>query len=159
GEQPFLGYSLSQGKQYSEATASQIDILIREIIDSAYDYTLELLTENREALDIVANALLEREVLERAELLEIMGMDDDKPLDAPAAAVVDMANNNRQEDAESPDELTRREINESDDPFAMFTETDADLSNNDDTDEGDGDDDKPMPPSTPSLDNPPDQSL
>ncbi|MEL6307197.1 MAG: ATP-dependent zinc metalloprotease FtsH, partial [Chloroflexota bacterium] len=147
GEQPFLGYSLSQGKQYSEATASQIDILIREIIDSAYDYTLELLTENREALDIVANALLEREVLERAELLEIMGMDDDKPLDAPAAAVVDMANNNRQEDAESPDELTRREINESDDPFAMFTETDADLSNNDDTDEGDGDDDKPMPPS------------
>jgi len=101
--------------------------------------------------------LLEREVIERAELLEIMGMDDDKPLDAPAAAVVDMANNNREEEPESPDELTRQEINESDDPFAMFTETDADIKVGDDVDEGEDDSNDAMPPTHPTSDDQPDQ--
>lgn len=125
GNQPFLGYSLSQGRQYSEETASKIDKEVRDIIDASYEYTSNLLTENRDALDTVANALLEREILERAELLEIMGMNPDKPIDAPEAAIADAV-----------DGVTREEISEADDPFALF------VDDEDDTDE-------PEPPTPP----------
>jgi cell division protease FtsH len=83
GDQPFLGYALSQGRQYSEETAAQIDVEVRRIIDEAYEDVLQLLKENRSKLDDIAKALLEREILERNEILEIMGLSVDKPIDNP----------------------------------------------------------------------------
>jgi cell division protease FtsH len=83
GDQPFLGYALSQGRQYSEETASQIDVEVRRIIDEAYEDVLQLLEKNRDKLDAIAKALLEREILERHEILEIMGLSVDKPIDSP----------------------------------------------------------------------------
>lgn len=73
--QPFLGYSLSQGRNYSEETASKIDAEVRRMIDRAYDQTLKLLSANRERLDKLAQALLEREVINRDEMFDLIGLE------------------------------------------------------------------------------------
>jgi len=73
--QPFLGFSLAQGKSYSEETAATIDMEIKRLVDEAYEETRQLLVENRDMLDKIAEALLEHEVLEREDLLDILGVD------------------------------------------------------------------------------------
>jgi len=81
--QPFLGYTIGQGRNYSEATASRIDAEVRKIVETAYQRTRTLITQNRQKLDLIANELLSTEVVERDRLLELMEMDVDKPLDEP----------------------------------------------------------------------------
>ncbi|WP_449243131.1 ATP-dependent zinc metalloprotease FtsH [Desulfovibrio sp.] len=63
GEQIFLGRELIQHKNYSEDTARAIDDEVRSIIDQAHEKARGLLSENREALDRIAEALLERETI------------------------------------------------------------------------------------------------
>ena len=77
GEQPFLGYSIASGRDYSDDTASKLDSEIKRIIDVAYQETHELLDDNREPLDALAEALLSKETVERAEILRILGREDD----------------------------------------------------------------------------------
>lgn len=49
-------------KPYSEDTARIIDEEARQLIDKAYQRTVELLTENKELVEKLAHALLEKEV-------------------------------------------------------------------------------------------------
>ncbi|MCM0754251.1 ATP-dependent zinc metalloprotease FtsH [Desulfovibrio aminophilus] len=63
GEQIFLGRELIQHKNYSEDTARAIDDEVRSIMDQAHEKARGLLSENREALDRIAEALLERETI------------------------------------------------------------------------------------------------
>ncbi len=77
--QPFLGYSLSQGRNYSEETASQIDAEVRRIVDSAYEETLSLLRANRDKLDTLAKDLLENEIVEGSRVYEIAGRTPEEP--------------------------------------------------------------------------------
>lgn len=79
-QQPFLGYSLSQGRHYSEETASKIDAEVRQIVESAYMHTTQLIAKNRNKLEKLAEALLENEVVEHNELVAMMELDSD-PLD------------------------------------------------------------------------------
>ncbi|KAM4801584.1 mitochondrial inner membrane m-AAA protease component AFG3L1-like isoform X3 [Urocitellus parryii] len=60
-------------KPYSEATAQLIDEEVRRLIGSAYDRTLELLTRCREQVEKVGKRLLEKEVLEKADMVELLG--------------------------------------------------------------------------------------
>lgn len=76
-EQPFLGYSLAHTRDYSDETASKIDTEIKRIIDDAYQETRQLLEDNREALDQLAQALIEKETVEREEILQILGIEND----------------------------------------------------------------------------------
>lgn len=73
--QPFLGYSISQGKNYSEQTAARIDAEVSRIVQETYDSTIRLLEENRDKLDTLANALLEHEVVEQDHMLRVLGME------------------------------------------------------------------------------------
>lgn len=75
--QPFLGYSMSQSRNYSEETASKIDAAVAQIIREAYEHTLQLLETNRSKLDALAEQLLVQEVIERDEILRIVGMTPD----------------------------------------------------------------------------------
>ncbi|MFW6051573.1 MAG: ATP-dependent zinc metalloprotease FtsH [Myxococcota bacterium] len=59
-------------KDYSEQTAREIDQEVRRIIQKEYERAKKLLNENRDKLDRIAEALLERETLDRAELEAIM---------------------------------------------------------------------------------------
>jgi cell division protease FtsH len=71
--QPFLGYSLSQGRSYSEETAARIDEEVKRLVDEAYAQTLGLLENNRDKLEMLAKDLLENEIVEGARVLEIVG--------------------------------------------------------------------------------------
>ncbi len=68
---PDREYSL--GKPYSEKTAELIDNRVRELIESLYIQTKEILTANRENLDKLAKILIEREVIFREDVEEIFG--------------------------------------------------------------------------------------
>jgi cell division protease FtsH len=58
--------------EYSESTAVEIDQEVRRIITEAFERARSLLRKNLEALHKIAEALLEREVLDGAEIDEII---------------------------------------------------------------------------------------
>ncbi|CAI5782310.1 1 isoform X1 [Podarcis lilfordi] len=60
-------------KPYSEATAELIDEEVRALINTAYEKTLELLTQCRGHVEKVGKRLLEKEVLEKADMVELLG--------------------------------------------------------------------------------------
>jgi cell division protease FtsH len=72
--QPFLGYSISQGRNYSEETAARIDVETRRIVESAYQRTRLILNQNRDKLETVAQELLTNEVIESSRFYEIIGV-------------------------------------------------------------------------------------
>jgi cell division protease FtsH len=78
--QPFLGYSLSQGRTYSEETAAQIDAEVRRIVDDVFDKTLDLVSKNQDKLDRLVKELLENEVVEGSRVYEIAGVQRDSDL-------------------------------------------------------------------------------
>ncbi len=84
--QPFLGYSLSQGRNYSESTSARIDAEVRHIVDAAYAHTLELIRNNKDKLDILAKELLENEIVEGKRVYEIAGTSPSPELEEPTAA-------------------------------------------------------------------------
>lgn len=69
---PFLGRDYNDERNYSEDIARQIDEEVRYIVDKCHSRAVELLTEKRDKLDAVVQALLERETLSREEFLAIM---------------------------------------------------------------------------------------
>lgn len=85
-EEPiFIGKEIARHKDYSEKTAQMIDEEVKEIIDRAYKKAWELLNENKVKLDKLANKLLEKEILDRREIEEIVSikkMKDKKKLNA-----------------------------------------------------------------------------
>ena len=68
----FLGKEISQNKTYSEQTAQQIDTEVRRLIDEAYKLAKSLIEENRDKLDLIANALLEYETLDGKQVEDIV---------------------------------------------------------------------------------------
>jgi cell division protease FtsH len=64
-------YSLS--KPYSEKTAELIDEEVKKMIDEAYERTKKILAENKDKLDKLATALLQKEVIFKEDLEEIFG--------------------------------------------------------------------------------------
>ena len=71
-EEIFLGRDFARQRDYSEATAIQIDSEVREIVLKAEKSATELLTANVKKLDRLAKALLEKEILDGAEIDDIL---------------------------------------------------------------------------------------
>jgi cell division protease FtsH len=72
-QQPFLGYNLAQGRDYSEATAARVDQEVRQPLDEQHEAVRRLLTNAREQLDRLAHALLQQETLDQGALAQILG--------------------------------------------------------------------------------------
>jgi cell division protease FtsH len=69
---PFLGGPLPQGhREYSEETAREIDVAVREIVKSCYDRALGILSREKNLLENWARRLLEKETLADEELGEL----------------------------------------------------------------------------------------
>ena len=64
----FLGREIAQHRDYSEDTAIRIDQEVKKIVTKAYGHARNVLENNREILERIAQALLEREVLDAVEL-------------------------------------------------------------------------------------------
>jgi len=72
------------------------------------------LKDNEEKLEQIAEKLMSSEIIERDELLEIMGMEVDKPLDTPETVIAEEADKADMPDAPEPD-----------DPFDLFPDDDT----------------------------------
>jgi cell division protease FtsH len=73
----FLGREIAQHRDYSEDTAIRIDQEVHRIVTTAYNNARGILENNRDTLERIALALLDREVLDATELKLLM---DNKPL-------------------------------------------------------------------------------
>jgi len=67
-EQIFLGREIAQHRDYSEDTAIKIDQEVRRFVDEGYKSAVDILSSHRDALERIAKALLEREVLDAHEI-------------------------------------------------------------------------------------------
>jgi cell division protease FtsH len=68
----FLGREMARAKVYSEFTAQEIDAEVKRIIGEAYKTAKDLLTANRDKLEIIAKSLLEYETLDGQQVDEIV---------------------------------------------------------------------------------------
>ena len=71
-EYVFLGREMARTKIYSESTAREIDEEIKRIIDEAYKTARQIILNSRDKLELIANALLEYETLDRVQVEEII---------------------------------------------------------------------------------------
>ncbi len=71
-EQIFLGREIAQHRDYSEATAVKIDAEVQKLVKRGYDSAKDLLSGNRDVLVRIALALIEREVLDAAQIKMII---------------------------------------------------------------------------------------
>ncbi len=67
----FLGRDYSRSQDLSDEVAAAIDEEVRRLITQAHDEAREILTTHKDALDGIANALLERETLDKNEVAEV----------------------------------------------------------------------------------------
>ena len=67
----FLGRDVGHERDYSEEVASLVDEEVRRLIEAAHDEAYDILVENRDVLDALVLALLERETLDKAAVAEI----------------------------------------------------------------------------------------
>ncbi len=83
-EQPFLGYQLAQGRDYSDATAARIDQEVQRLVAERQAAARQLLIAARAKLDSLAEALLADETVTDEQLVGILGS---RPTVNPAAAL------------------------------------------------------------------------
>ena len=99
----FLGRQLSEQRNYSEETAEQIDAEVSKLVDEAHQLATQILTDNVDKLELLTNALLERETLDAEEFKELLS---DKPIPtdsgSSAGGTSAKASSSAQDDADSP---------------------------------------------------------
>jgi cell division protease FtsH len=69
--EPFLGRDMGHQRDYSEDVAAKVDQEVKAFIAAAHQEAFEILEENRDVLDALVLALLDRETLDKAEVAEV----------------------------------------------------------------------------------------
>ena len=72
----FVGMEFGHSREYSEATAAAIDEEVRTILQNAYQKALDVLSENREKLEGLAQLLIEKETINHEQFLAFMNGTD-----------------------------------------------------------------------------------
>jgi cell division protease FtsH len=129
-DEVFLGKDFTTHKNYSEEIASEIDEEIKAIIDEAFATAIRILTENKDKLELVAQALLEIETLdgEQFEALYSGGMSLDDLKKQIHDEAKDIAKKNEAEAAET--ELLLKEAELDGDADSDFYEGEYDDEGN-----------------------------
>jgi len=83
-EQIFLGREISQHRDYSEDTAIKIDGEVRKLVNFGYETAKGILEGNRDTLQKIAAALLEREVLDASEVMLLVEGKELPPMKLPS---------------------------------------------------------------------------
>lgn len=105
----FLGRDYSQGRNYSENVAAEIDGEIRELIDTSYENAKQILLSHRDQLDKVAHYLMEHEKIDGDDFIKLM---NGEPLDDNTAAPVSENSDTAPADCEDTAEPTGDNNNE-----------------------------------------------
>jgi cell division protease FtsH len=69
--EPFLGREMAHQRDYSEEVAGLVDEEVKKLIETAHNEAWEILVENRDVLDSLVMALLEKETLNKEQIAEI----------------------------------------------------------------------------------------
>lgn len=99
----FLGRDYSQGRNYSENVAAEIDGEIRELIDTSYENAKQILLSHRDQLDKVAHYLMEHEKIDGEDFYKLM---NGEPLDDNTATPVSENSDTAPADCEDTAEAT-----------------------------------------------------
>ncbi len=75
GEPLFLGREIAQHKDFSEQTAAKIDEQVNKILKECMDDATRILTEHKDQLDKLAQALVAKETLDDREVRELLGFE------------------------------------------------------------------------------------
>ncbi len=85
-EQIFLGREIAQHRDYSEDTAIKIDQEVRKLVNKGYSTAKQLISDNREVLERIARALIEREVLDANEIKMLVENQQLPPVQPPPSS-------------------------------------------------------------------------
>ena len=102
-QEVFVGMEFGQSREYSEQSAATIDAEVKRLIDLCYERACQLLTENRDKLTAVAESLLDRDTLNRAEF-EMVMRGEELPPKTEAEKVQPAVEAEEPETAEEPEE-------------------------------------------------------
>ena len=83
-EHVFLGREIVQEKAFSDATATRLDMAVRDIVEQALGRASDMVSSNLDKLELLVKALLEKETLDAAEVTAILGP---RPGGAPAEPI------------------------------------------------------------------------
>ncbi|MBO6793082.1 MAG: ATP-dependent zinc metalloprotease FtsH [Balneolaceae bacterium] len=121
-------------KPYSEDTAKIIDEEVKKIVDGAYQRTVELLTDKKEQLEILAKELLDKEIIFQSDLEKLIGK---RPFDKPTnyEAYTNGEDSSDDEDSETSEETVSENKSESESDEKIGGNVDSVISD-DNTDEG-----------------------
>jgi len=72
GDYVFLGREMHKNRDFSEATAQEIDREVRRLVDEGYTRAKEVILAHRDKLEIIANALLEFETIDGQQVRDIV---------------------------------------------------------------------------------------
>lgn len=85
-QEVFVGMEFGQSREYSEEIAAKIDREVASILAKCYEKAKQILTDHKDKLEALTQALLDQETLNRAEFVSLMetgsvkeGLDYDKP--------------------------------------------------------------------------------
>ena len=82
-EQIFLGREIAQHRDYSEDTAIKIDQEVRKLVNAGYTTAKQVISDNRDVLERIARALIEREVLDANEIKMLVDGQELPPIQPP----------------------------------------------------------------------------
>ena len=107
----FLGRDFTTHQDYSDRIAYEIDQEIRRLVEEAYERAGGILRNSREKLDTIARALIERETLEKGELLALLEGREMAVVPAPLkAAKSDESPEREQEEVRPPSPIKGRPL-------------------------------------------------
>ena len=72
-EHVFLGREIVQEKAFSDATATRLDMAVRDIIEASLGRANGMISDNRDKLELLVKALLDKETLDATEVTAILG--------------------------------------------------------------------------------------
>jgi len=101
-EMVFLGRDFAQHKEYSEQTALEIDSEIKRIVMENYDRAKKIVLSNLDKLKVLAEALLERETLDAADI-DVLFAGGKLEATPPVATFASQSKNSEQVKAQRPD--------------------------------------------------------
>jgi len=85
-EQIFLGREIAQHRDYSEDTAIKIDQEVRKLVNAGYATAKQVISDNRDVLERIARALIEREVLDANEIKMLVEGQELPPVQPPPSS-------------------------------------------------------------------------